>query len=92
MISTSITIKEDELIRYILDNFHEDGLLEISYNRVFIPGKILSIDYDDELIITVKLQGQLLNQTVNININNILEEVVELRYTYDDHETILTVI
>jgi len=36
-----IVIKEDDLEEYILKNFKEDALVEISYNRVFIPEKIL---------------------------------------------------
>ncbi|WP_455645383.1 DUF2097 domain-containing protein [Methanosphaera sp.] len=87
-----ITLKEKELIPFISENFREEALLEISYNRVFIPGKILFITHEDDMIITVQLKGQLLNQTVDININNIIKEVVEIRHTYNDEELILTII
>lgn len=88
---TYINLKENEVMDYIISHFREDALLEISYNRVFIPGKILFIDYGDELIITLQLMGQLLHQTVDININEIIRELVELRYTCKNRVTVLSV-
>lgn len=85
-----IVIKEDDLEEYILKNFKEDALVEISYNRVFIPGKILYID--DDASITLQLKGQLLNQRVDININEVKKELVEIIYTFDDELTIISVI
>ncbi|MBO7719915.1 MAG: DUF2097 family protein [Methanosphaera sp.] len=88
----TITIREDMLNDYILENFSEDSLVEISFNRVFIPGILLNITDDDELILTLQLQGQLLHQTVDINIDEIKSEVVEIRYTNMDEEINLVVV
>lgn len=88
----TITIREDMLNDYILENFSEDSLVEISFNRVFIPGILLNINDDDELILTLQLQGQLLHQTVDINIDEIKSEVVEIRYTHMDEEINLVVV
>ena len=49
MNTITINLKENEVINYIITHFQEEALLEISYNRVFIPGKILFLDYGDEL-------------------------------------------
>ena len=84
-----LTIKEDDLKTFVLDNFKEDALLEISYNRVFIPGKILYVD--DDASITLQLKGQLLNQRVDINIDEVKEDLVEIIYTTDDESIIITV-
>ena len=84
-----IDLSQNELLNYIVDNFKEDALLEISYNRVFIPGKILYIDKSSDVIITLQLMGQLLQQRVDININEIIDEIVELRYTYHEMEVII---
>ena len=84
-----IDLSQNELLNYIADNFKEDALLEISYNRVFIPGKILYIDKSSDVIITPQLMGQLLHQRVDININEIIDEIVELRYTYHEMEVII---
>lgn len=89
----TITIKEDKLNDFIIDNFTENSLVEISFNRVFIPGILLNInDDDDELILTLRLQGQLLHQTVDINIDEIKSEVVEIRYSNVDEQINLVVI
>ena len=84
-----IVLKEDELKDYILKNFKEDAFLEISYNRVFIPGKILYID--DDASITLQLKGQLLNQRVDIDISEVKKELVEIIYTSDEESVIITI-
>lgn len=84
-----IVLKEDELEDYILKNFKEDAFLEISYNRVFIPGKILYIDEDAS--ITLQLKGQLLNQRVDIDISEVKKELVEIIYTSDEESVIITI-
>lgn len=88
----NMEIKEDELTQYIVDNFKENALLEISYNRVFVPGILLNINNEDSLILTLQLQGQLLHQTVDVDIEEILSELVEIKYTHGDEEIILTII
>ena len=84
-----IVLKEDESEDYILKNFKEDAFLEISYNRVFIPGKILYID--DDASITLQLKGQLLNQRVDIDISEVKKELVEIIYTSDEESVIITI-
>lgn len=84
-----IVLKEDDLQEYILKNFKEDAFIEISYNRVFIPGKILYID--DDASITLQLKGQLLNQRVDINIDEVKKELVEIIYTFEDESVIISV-
>ena len=85
-----IVLKEDDLEDYILENFKEDAFLEISYNRVFIPGKILYID--DDASITLQLKGQLLNQRVDININEVKKELVEIIYTLGEESLIISIV
>lgn len=81
---------EDQLEDYVINNFKEDAFLEISYNRVFIPGKILFVDED--AVITLQLKGQLLNQRVDINIKEVKKELVEIIYTYDDESLVISVV
>ena len=88
----TITIREDRLNEYIIDNFCEDSLIELSFNRVFIPGILLNINDDQELILTLQLKGQLLHQTVDVNIDEIKGELVEIGYTSDDEELRLVVV
>ncbi len=85
-----IVLKEDELEEFIIENFKEDAIVEISYNRVFIPGKILYID--DDASITLQLKGELLNQRVDIDINEVKKELVEIIHTYEDKSIIISII
>ncbi len=84
-----IALKEDELVDYILKNFQENALLEISYNRVFVPGKILNIDED--AVITLQLKGKIMNQRVDIGFDEIKEELVEIIYTLGEQVTVITI-
>lgn len=86
------TIKEGQLEGFILENFNEDALLEISYNRVFVPGRIVNIIDEENLYITLQLKGELLHQTVDINISDIKSEIVELRYTSNEKILVLSIV
>lgn len=87
-----VILYEDELIDYIKENFKENAHLQISYNRIFIPGKILFIDIeDDNVIITLQLEGEILNQVIEINIKSILSDIIELRYITNTDEVIIVV-
>ena len=88
----NITIKESQIEEFILENFKEECILEISYNRVFIPGKIINIINEDGLIITLQLMGELLHQTVDVDISDIKSEIVELRHTSDEEVLVITVV
>lgn len=89
MLAESITINENELTEYIIDNFKEGALVEISYNRVFVPGIIVNL-YEDASF-TLQLKGELLNQRVDIDINEIKNEIVEILYTYENKSTTIIV-
>ncbi|PAV06506.1 DUF2097 domain-containing protein [Methanosphaera cuniculi] len=87
-----VILYEDELIDYIKENFKENAHLQISYNRIFIPGKILFIDIeDDNVIITLQLEGEILNQVIEINIKSILSDIIELRYITNTDEVVIVV-
>ena len=85
-----IVIREDDLKDFINENFKEGAFLEISYNRVFIPGEILFIDEDAS--ITLQLKGKLLSQRVDINIDEVKEDLVEIVYTYEDELIVLSIV
>ena len=39
-----ITLKADEALNYIKNNVQTYDVLELSYNRVFVPGEVLDIE------------------------------------------------
>lgn len=85
-----VIIQEDNLKEFIIENFKENALLEISYNRVFIPGKILYVD--ENANITLQLMGELLNQRVDINIEEVKSELVEIVYTYEEKSIVICIV
>ncbi|RAP49386.1 MAG: hypothetical protein BZ136_03395 [Methanosphaera sp. rholeuAM74] len=84
-----IRVNGDELLEYMHLNFCEGALVEISYNRVFIPARIVLITYEPELVLTLQLQGELLNQCVDVVVSEIIDDIVELNYVYDGKEVVL---
>ncbi len=89
---SNITVKEDEIADYVWNNFKPGSLLEISYNRVFIPGEVIHIDNTDDIVITLRLKGELLNQTIEVNINDIKDELIEIRHTFEGNVVVISII
>ncbi|MBR0471224.1 MAG: DUF2097 domain-containing protein [Methanosphaera sp.] len=83
----SIILKENQLTEYVVNNFEEGAIVEISYNRVFVPGKIVHV-YDDATV-TIQLMGELLNQRVDIDFNEVKHELLEIVYTFKDKSVTL---
>lgn len=75
-----ITLKSDELMTYIRNSVKIHDTLEISYNMVFVPGELLDIELDDEesLKILIKINGELVNDTVQIDLFEIKDDLVEV--------------
>lgn len=89
MENKTLILKENELKEYIVNNFQEGAVVEISYNRVFVPGKIVHV-YSDATI-TLQLLGELLNQRVDINFNEVKHEIVEIIYTFEGKSITLVI-
>jgi hypothetical protein len=91
-----IILKTDEVIEYLKDNVEEHDTLEISYNRIYAPGTVLGISLDDidgeeNLLIRIHLNGELVNDTVEVNIHAIKDDIIEIRHTRDDNSIVIVV-
>jgi hypothetical protein len=90
-----IILSPKDVIEYIRDNVETLDLLELSYNRIFAPGEVLYIDHEDDetkegLRVTMQLNGEMLNQTVEVDIHEIIDDLLEVRHV--KKETTLTTI
>ncbi|MTK63160.1 MAG: DUF2097 domain-containing protein [Methanobacterium sp.] len=91
-----ITLNQDELIEYVKNEVKTYDTLEISYNRVFLPTEVIDVEhYVDEnelesLNLVLQVNGELLNDTIQLDLVEIKEEVVEVRHINNDD--VLTVI
>lgn len=91
-----IILKPYETIEYIKDNVKMHDTLEISYNRIYAPGEVLGLEIEEEfgeeyLEITLHLNGELVNQTVKINMNSIVDDLIEIRHTQGDELKVIVV-
>ncbi len=88
-----INLKSDEALDYIKNNVENYDTLEISFNRIFVPGEVLDIDADEEesLKLLIQMNGELVNDTVQIDLVRIKDDILEIRHITDD-ESILIVV
>jgi len=91
-----IALKSDELLEYIKENVETYDLLEISYNRIYAPGEVLDIEFDDEygdeiFEITLQLTGELLNDTIKIDMLELKDDIIEIIHTKDEKSTVIVV-
>ena len=86
----------EEAIEYVRENVQIRDILEISYNRIFAPGEVLSIISEDEetgegLRVSLQLNGEILNQVVDVDFKEIKDDLLELRHIKDGKITIVEV-
>ena len=87
----------DDAIEYVRNNVKVGDTLEISYNRIFAPGEVLSVLEEDEetgegLRVNLQLNGEILNQAIEVDFNEIGEDLIEMRHISDDKELIIEVL
>lgn len=86
----------EEAIEYVRENVQIRDILEISYNRIFAPGEVLNIISEEEetgegLRVSLQLNGEILNQVVDVDFKEIKDDLLELRHIKDDKITIVEV-
>ena len=86
----------EEAIDYVRENVQIRDILEISYNRIFAPGEVLNIISEDEetgegLRFSLQLNGEILNQVVDVDFKEIKDDLLELRHIKDGKITIVEV-
>ena len=87
----------DEAVEYIRNNVHVRDILEVSYNRIFAPGEVLGITEEDEvtgegLRVAMQLNGEILNQSIEIDFKQIADDLIELRHIHDDKELVIEIL
>lgn len=86
----------EEAIEYVRENVQIRDILEISYNRIFAPGEVLNIISEDEetgegLRVSLQLNGEILNQVVDVDFKEIKDDLLELRHIKDGKITIVEI-
>ena len=88
-----LNLKSDEALDYIKNNVENYDPLEISFNRIFVPGEVLDIDADEEesLKLLIQMNGELVNDTVQIDLVRIKDDILEIRHIKDDKSILIVV-
>lgn len=87
----------DDALDYVKNNVEVGDTLEISYNRIFAPGEVLGFTDEDEQTgegyrVSLQLNGEILNQAVEIDFSEIEDELLEMRHICGDKELIIEVL
>jgi hypothetical protein len=91
-----ILMSVDDAIEYVRNNVKVGDTLEISYNRIFAPGEVLGITEEDEetgegLRVNMQLNGEILNQAVEIDFKEIYDDLIEMNHITDDKEVTIEI-
>src|SRR5574344_1423216 len=89
-----LVMNPDEMVEYIRQNVQPTDILEISYNRIYAPGEVLTITEEDEetgegLRIGLQLNGEILNQNIEVDLNEIKDELLEIRHVKNDNVVVI---
>lgn len=91
-----ITLNPDEALDYIRNNVEIYDTLDLSYNRIYAPGEVLGLDFEDEdgneiFKVTIHLSGELVSDTVEIDMLRLKDQILELRHENDKGSTLIFV-
>jgi len=92
-----IVLNTEEVVDYVKNEVKQYDTLEISYNRIYVPAEVLDIELKGEneiesLKLLLQLKGELLNDTVQLDLVDIKEDIIEIRHiNSDDREVIIVV-
>jgi len=90
-----IILNPDEVMEYVKNEVEQYDILEISYNRIFVPAEVLDIEHDEEeesLNLLLQLQGELLRDTVQLDLVQIKDDILEIRHIKNENELIVIVV
>lgn len=91
-----INLNSEEVLDYLKENVEEYDILEISYNRIYAPGEVLNMEIVEgegieSFEITMQLNGELLSDTVQIDLIELKDDIIEIRHVKGEKVTIIVV-
>lgn len=92
-----IQMSFEDAVEYVRNEVEVGDTLEISYNRIFAPGEVLGFTDEDEetgegFRVGLQLNGEILNQSVEIDFKEIEDDLIEMRHITDDKELIIEIL
>ena len=87
----------EEALNYVKTNVEVGDLLELSYNRIFAPGEVSGFTEPDEVTgegfrVGLQLTGEILNQSIELDFNELEDDLIEMRHITDEKELIIEIL
>ena len=91
-----INLNAEAAIEYVKSNVKNYDVLEISYNRVFVPCEVLDVSAVEtngikSLRLLIKMNGKTIKQTVEMDLVEMKDDLVEIRHITDEESTVLVI-
>lgn len=89
-----LELSVDEAVNYLKENLKIHDNLEIAYNRIFAEGEVLNVDFSEYFgksgfKILLSLDESHLNPTIEIDIYEIQEDLIEFtHFPQDDGDVV----
>lgn len=87
----------DEAIEYVVNNVKNYDHLELSYNRIYTPGEVISIETEclkgrKQCSVMIQLTGDTLRNTIEIDLEEVKDDLIEIKHLpKDDDETLIVI-
>ena len=87
----------EEALNYVKTNVEVGDLLELSYNLIIAPGEVLGFTEPDEVTgegfrVGLQLTGEILNQSIELDFNELEDDLIEMRHITDEKELIIEIL
>ena len=87
----------DEALEYVKTKVNVGDVLELSYNRICAPGEVLGFTEEDDMTgegfrVSLQLNGEILNQSIEIDFDEIKDDLIEMRHITDDKELVVEIL
>ena len=87
-----INLNAEAAIEYVKSNVKNYDVLEISYNRVFVPGEVLDVSaVETNGIKSLRLLIKMNGKTVEMDLVEMKDDLVEIRHITDEESTVLVI-
>lgn len=91
-----LSLSVDGAVTYLKENIKIHDELEISYNRIFADGEVLNVDFSEYFgkpgfKILLSLDETHLNPTIEIDVYEIQEDLIEFTHTPKDGSEVVEV-
>lgn len=97
IMENEIILNSEEVIHYVKNEVKQYDILEISYNRIYVPAEVIDVEHiidendTESLNLVLQLKGELLNDTVQLDLVEIKDDIIEIRHLKNEEVIVIVV-